>query len=125
MIKITIAQVGPALAADAAAAVSVELHASATCRLVQYDFRRLTIVGLVAPHQGTDVLLAGHGAPTPHPYQCALSPGSAAQLSPRPFVWSTVIKITIAHVGPALAADVASIELHVLGSLLLWWTSAA
>ena len=65
MIKITIAHVGPARAADAAAAVSVELHASAPCRLVQCDLRRLTIVGLVAPPQSTAVLLAGHGAPTP------------------------------------------------------------
>jgi hypothetical protein len=44
VIKITIAHIGPALAADAAAA-SIKLHASATCRLVQSDFRRLTIVG--------------------------------------------------------------------------------
>jgi hypothetical protein len=67
VIKITIAHVGPALAADAAAAAaaSVELHASAPCRLLQCDLRRLTIVGLVAPPQSTAVLLEGHGAPTP------------------------------------------------------------
>jgi hypothetical protein len=51
------------------------------------------------------------------PYQCALSPDSAAQLSPRVAgrdrSGSTMIKITIARVGPALAADyAASIELH-------------
>ncbi len=36
-------------------------------------------------------------------------------LSPRLFVWSTVINITIAHVGPAIAEDAAaaaSLELH-------------
>ena len=73
MINITIAHIVPALAAYAA---SVELHASAPCRLVQCDFRRLTIVGLVAPPQSTAVLSAGHGAPTP-PRQSALSPGNS------------------------------------------------
>ena len=73
MINITIAHIVPALAAYAA---SVELHASAPCRLVQCDFRRLTIVGLVAPLQSTAVLLAGHGASTP-PRQSALSPGNS------------------------------------------------
>ncbi len=55
MIRITIAHVGTALAVDAAA--SIELHASAPCRLVQYDLRRLTIV---ATGKSTAVLLAGH-----------------------------------------------------------------
>jgi hypothetical protein len=54
VINITIAHVGSALDADAAAAASsVELRASAPCRLVQCDLRRLTSVSLVAPHQST------------------------------------------------------------------------
>ena len=79
--------------------------------MVDCDVGRLTIVGLVTSFKSTAVLSTGHGVSTPHRYQRTLSPGTGRS-SARDRAWSPVIKITIAHVGPALAADAAATDLH-------------